>query len=389
MRLERERLTSLGLVGLVSTPKVQVQILPKIYSSDDSAIASGLQFLQAAFPLALARRVGVKEALVARSGTNLLDVVLSFFLQKMAGLLEWEFPREYFEVDERRDCISGRVDLNSFARQPPGTMRGVMVRHAPLQADNLTARLCRAVVEEAGARSSDAKIIWQTRQLLLSLGAVKAVSLTPELVEKVRNGTRTGGLEWLFAFADLLVERTNSNPWEGGSSLGVGVLFRLEHLFEEAVRAALARGMKRTAGGSVEKASLGHLLHLGGAGFLKLKPDLKVKCHGNVLVGDVKWKLLKGQLPSETDVYQLLAYARALEASKCFLVYPSPSRNKDAVHFTEYTAFGEAMRVGVFQVDPLQLLQTDMLRRQVAEDVFATAVAEFCDLKSHSAAANR
>ncbi len=380
LRLDRDRLISSGLVGLVLTPKVQLQILPKVYDSDDEATSRGLQFLQATFPLALAGRVGIKQALVARSTANLLDVVLAFFLQRMADLLEWEFPREYFEVDEVRDSIAGRVNLDSLAKQPPGTIRGLMVRHAPLQADNDTARLCRAVVEEASARTSNAKIIWQSRQLLLSLGAVKAVRLTPELIEKVRIGSRTGGLEWLFTLADLLVDRTASNPWEGGDSLGVGILFRLEYLFEEAVRSALARGMKRTVGGSVEKVTVGHLLHSGDAGFLRLKPDLKVKCRGDILVGDVKWKMLKGQknpLPSETDVYQLLAYARALEVSKCFLVYPSPRCNEDVVRCTEYTAFGGAVRVGVLQVDALQFLQNDLALRLAAEDIFATAVSEF------------
>jgi len=378
LRLDGDRLVALGLVGLVSTSKVQVQILPKIYNDDQRAMTTGLQYLQAMFPIALADQFEFKHAFAAKSSSRLLDYVLAFFLRRLADLLEWEFPRRYFEISEIRDTIAGRVSLNSLARQSPGTLRGVLVRHAPLQADNTTSRLCKAVVTEALVRAHSAKVIWQARQSLLALEDVKTVPLTEELIERAKNEERDSSWQWLFALASLLTDEKTTKPWEAGDSLGLGVLFRLEHLFELSVRAAVRKGIERKHGGRVDKERLGHLLHsMEGKALLKLKPDLVVRTQHHTFVADVKWKTLRdpqNPIPAEDDAYQVLAYSQHINTSKCLLIYPSPLNDGKSVRVDRYNAFSGKVQFGVIQVDPMHLVHDDRSIRTTAEDQLADAL---------------
>ncbi|WP_313613130.1 5-methylcytosine restriction system specificity protein McrC [Agrobacterium sp.] len=379
LKLDQKRLTATGLVGLVSTPSVQIQILPKVYEAEDASVARGMQFLQATFPLALAGRFGSGKAYAASSSDRIIDIILAYFLARLAELISWEFPRSYFEVTELRDSLAGRVDLNSLASRMPGTMRGVMVRHAPLQADNNTSRLCRAVVEESMTKAHDGKLIWQARQLQSLLSDVRSVPLSVELIEGAKAEVRSADWEWLFTLANLLVKQRTSNPWEAGGEAGLGILYRIEHLFEKAVRLALARGIERKCGGTVRKDGLGCVLRTAdGGSFVNLKPDLIIHLGSGQLLGDSKWKRLRSladPVPAENDLYQILTYSRAANVAKCFIIYPLGRPHSDVVVKNVYEAFAGAVKVAVLQVDILQLLQTDPGLRASAEDKLAAVVA--------------
>lgn len=95
----------------------------------------------------------------------------------------------------------------------------------------------------------------------------------------------------------------------------------LEDLFERAIRDLLSQLL-----GGWEVVKGGGQAHLFPDAFhLEVDPDLVVtRADHLTLVGDVKYKDLTGK-PTPSDLYQLVAHARALGSKHAFLVYPAAS----------------------------------------------------------------
>ena len=106
-----------------------------------------------------------------------------------------------------------------------------------------------------------------------------------------------------------------------GKRAGFGLLFPMSDLFEEFVgrsmKAALDPGAVRLQHtGCFALASRERRL-------FALRPDIVVD--GNIVI-DTKWTMLKPDEPGygvdQSDVYQMLAYARAYDARRLVLLYP-------------------------------------------------------------------
>jgi hypothetical protein len=94
----------------------------------------------------------------------------------------------------------------------------------------------------------------------------------------------------------------------------------LETLFEQAVRrrlhALVGKGIGVHAGRSIRPAIFPAL------GIQRAEPDLVLGTAPEAVVGDVKYKDWSGSADA-SDLYQLLVHARAFDANRCFLVFPS------------------------------------------------------------------
>ncbi|MCY3621367.1 MAG: hypothetical protein OXH68_06600 [Gammaproteobacteria bacterium] len=106
-----------------------------------------------------------------------------------------------------------------------------------------------------------------------------------------------------------------------GAVEGYALLFPMNDLFEEFV------GLTLRAAVSPQPVYLQHTGRYALEGqqrrLFALRPDIVVK--GDLVI-DTKWKELKPDEPrlgvEQTDVYQMLAYARAYEAKRLVLLYP-------------------------------------------------------------------
>lgn len=97
----------------------------------------------------------------------------------------------------------------------------------------------------------------------------------------------------------------------------------LETLFESAVRAVLARELASSGGDGKlwPRESVTRRIFSKVADEFRANPDLVIEAHGDVTVGDVKYKAWDGSAGA-SDLYQLLVHAKTYDAERCFLVYP-------------------------------------------------------------------
>ena len=140
------------------------------------------------------------------------------------------------------------------------------------------------------------------------------------LREPVRLDRTNAAFHRLHALARLFL----AGEWQGttsGDQEGFALLFAMNDLFEafvgQCLQIALAPRSVRL------QRHDRHALQEGSQGIFGLKPDIVVD--GDIVI-DTKWKRLDPGKPNlgvaESDVYQMLAYARAYSARHLVLLYP-------------------------------------------------------------------
>ena len=203
-------------------------------------------------------------------------------------------------------------------------------------------RLRRVVRTEANAR------------LLAELAArFEAVGDSPHpLREPVRLDRTNAAFHALHTLARLFLAGEWQNTASGGAS-GFALLFPMNELFERFVRKSLRRAL---APRSVRLQPADHHALTGANGPLfVLRPDATVEAPEGPVVLDTKWKSLSpgaetlGVAPS--DVYQMLAYARAFRASRLILLYPWTRELPPKARAREWTAAGSGLPFEVATVD--------------------------------------
>ena len=149
------------------------------------------------------------------------------------------------------------------------------------------------------------------------------------LLEQVRLDRTNTAFHDLYRLARLFLTGDYQNT-TGGHSLGFSLLFPMNELFESFIGASLKRAL---APRPVHLQHQGHyaLTCEHGKRIFALKPDVVIEdSEERPIVLDTKWKRLAPLTPShrgtlgvaESDVYQMLAYARAYQAERLVLVYP-------------------------------------------------------------------
>lgn len=303
------RVTAKSHVGIVVGPRVELRIRPKC------GTRSLLYLLGHAYGLARFQR--------ERADQREIDDLREFLLEVLAGqleaLLRQGLRRAYVERDEELPALRGRLRVEAWIRRPLGTCLDLPVRHEEYTEDVRENQLLRFALERlAPARTPRlrARLI-RCRRFLESVSR-RAFDLRD--FEAVRYDRLNEHYREPHALCRLLLEASGIETEEGAQPLQT-FLVDMNVVFERFVAARLAHHLER---GTTVRTQVSRPLDA--AGRLRIRPDIVIDRGGApVLVADTKYKLLAGPdsslRPSKGDVYQVLAYCRALQLETGILIH--------------------------------------------------------------------
>jgi len=228
----------------------------------------------------------------------------------------------YLTYEEALPRVRGRIRFDDQLRRRFGLPLPVEVRYDEFTDDILANRLVKAAVARLGGmrlRSETAR-----RDLGRIAGLLDSVSL----VEFPPNNLPQVGFDRLNQhYRDVvglsrLILRHSAFQSSRGTVRAAGFLINMNTLFQEFVTQALRDeiGVSERVLRSDQNLPRGIALDLQGR--LPIKPDLSWWDGGVcTFVGDAKYKNVSGERVPSADLYQLLAYATALDLPGGLLVY--------------------------------------------------------------------
>lgn len=351
VRLVRGRVYASGLAGLISTPDLHLQILPKV--TEDANPERGLKLLKDMLRLEPKFGGHAQRDTIGATNEDLLEFIIGRIASAVASQLESGPPRRYFPAVEDLSTIRGRVDLNYQAQVAPGSALNIRVRHAPLQRDNHLSRLIRAVLL---LLLEDTKSVAHRSSLLNCLdylAGVEEMALTPALIDLAEANQFESEWVWIIDLARQLVGGQSPDSVRGGKTKGFSLLFSLHGLFERTLRDRLSRSLSGELRLRATK-SLGRLLSVPATGveLLGLEPDFIIDRQGKLtVIGDAKWRRAALGDVLRQDAYQLVTYMTRSGIPKGFLCYPSMASLPSICALETFEIKGAAAHLYVLRLD--------------------------------------
>ena len=224
----------------------------------------------------------------------------------------------YRQEEEALHTVRGRIRFDDQIRRRFGVPLPVEVRYDEYTADILANRLVKAAAARLGAmrlRSPEARkgLGW----IAGMLENVSPVEYAPKYVPDVELDRLNDHYRSVLVLSRLVL-RQSAFEAERGAIRASGFLMDMNVVFQEFVTTALRKALGVSERVFLEKS----IPSLDQASKVHLRPDLTWWQGGDCLfVGDAKYKRVSdGHVPN-SDLYQLLAYATALDLPGGMLIY--------------------------------------------------------------------
>ena len=349
------------IVGVLATPGSTLEILPKIDGRDDEVRAALVRMLAVARGLPVAAS---EMAMLATQRYDLLEVVIRLFTARSLAAVRRGLPRHYLEAAEDLKLLRGRLDTTRQVTNLAVRSDLLACRFDELSENTPLNRVLKAAVVKLAAVTRSAAT---SRRLAELRARFEFVADPPEpLRETVRLDRTNRSFHELYRLALLLLQE----EWQstaGGRTRGFALLFAMNDLFEEFVGRSVRRAV------APWRVHLQHRRHhaidTDDRGLFALRPDIVVETPGGPLVLDTKWKRLDYREATlaidQSDVYQMMAYAHAYDATRLVLVYPWHAALGTPGVFRTWRIRGTDRRLDVATVDVGQPSKVVDVLRQV------------------------
>jgi 5-methylcytosine-specific restriction enzyme subunit McrC len=315
------------VVGVVATPTVTLEILPKIDTLAHEEVRANLvHMLAAVFDL------DVSSGRLTELGwqrRNLLEVLIRLFCEQLFGVVRRGLPRRYVNEEADLAVLRGRLDLQRQLSRLIASPDRLACRYQDLSPDIALNQIMKAAVSRLLQISRSVHNQRALTELAFAFSDVTAVPVKrlPWTSVVLDRSNTTWASVLNFARLILGQKFQTTNIGEGN---GFSLLFEMNVLFEEYVGRVLRSALGGTGLDVRLQGPFGHILsEANGTPRFRTRPDVVVSSTGQpALILDTKWKSLIAQSVdakrgvSQADIYQMIAYARVYRCKRLMLLYP-------------------------------------------------------------------
>lgn len=317
-------------VGVLNVGETTIQILPKLYkSSDEKRVEEATKNLL--FMLSFTKRLKLKETGLSRlkkDQSNLYECIIYLFAKNLLEILKKNYRRDYERREEDLKFVRGKILVSKQIRRP--LQHSILCSYHELSEDILLNRILKYTCHLLASRVRNREN-WILLQNILSI--YDSVSLTPIRLsdfEKIRFSRLNEDYEPFISLARLFLENM-SLELQSSQFKTFSLLFDMNVLFEEFIGEFLRRYQREIFGDTEFGDCEMHLQKdrrwlVEEPKAFRLIPDI-VFSDGKVkLIIDTKYKTLDSSKPhfdvSQSDIYQMFAYAKKFDCNKIVLLYP-------------------------------------------------------------------
>lgn len=337
-------------VGVIQTPALQLEILPKIAAAPEGSAAlpqRGAPENDARnnllYMLAVGGEVDIRDRdianLAALKGT-LSEKLCAIFANRLREQLLLGPDKAYVTLEENLGRFRGKLLVTEQIRQNSAHQERFFCRYDEFREDTPLSRLlratCRALIPVV-RRPATAEVL---RECLSLLDGVEDVPLCESLVDTATITRQNQRFRPLHNFCRMF-QRGLAPLAKAGPEGTFCLLYDMNDVFEQFIagfmRQEVMPELRKTYGNELRLyaqrgAQQRFLFH---KRLLELKPDLVLTMQGpadslvpNVMVVDTKWKR-PVKRADRSDLYQMYAYGREFKAHTTILLYPSCAGEKE------------------------------------------------------------
>ena len=261
---------------------------------------------------------------------NLLEILIKLFSDKLFEVVHLGLTRRYVPREGDRSALRGRLNVvRQFTVLAVAPQR-LACRFHELSADIPLNQILKAAVTYLRRISRLPENQRLLSELELVFADVVAVPIDRLRWHQVILDRTNTSYHDLIVISELLLGKRFQTT-SGGSEVGFTLLFEMNTLFEKFIGLSLKDYARNSGVRITLQAPRSHALLeiVSGKKRFMTKPDIVIQIDGKpIMIIDTKWKRLSPAIDdtnhgiSQSDVYQMMAYAHIYQVENLLLLYP-------------------------------------------------------------------
>ena len=317
---------------MIAAPGCQLEILPKIEAAGERSAASKATLRRRlVHMLAVAHDLTIDAGAMADLGwqkDTLLEILIRLFCGRLADAVRRGMPRQYVAEEDNLPSLRGRLDImrqfSTLAAQP----QRLACHFDELSSDIALNQVMKAAVLKLSRLAQAPDNQRQLRELGFVYGDITPVPPSALRWDRIVLDRTNGRWKEILMLARLLLG-DRFQQTSAGDTGGHALLFEMNVLFEAYVAKLTRRALAGTSLRVTTQGGHANCLYEEERGRFRTRPDIIVQRGKEVvLVIDTKWKRIAARIDdakqgvSQSDVYQLMAYAQLYACNRVMLLYP-------------------------------------------------------------------
>ncbi|PZT48377.1 restriction endonuclease [Helicobacter valdiviensis] len=247
----------------------------------------------------------------------LFEVFIVMFLDEFDSVYSKGLKRDYINIEENRTFLKGKLQFSQHLKQNLIHKERFFTSSDEFVLDIAPNRLIKSTLNFLKSKTLSNK--FRIIKALQMLDEVKfSTNYTKDFSFKISR--HFSYYENLLLWCKVFLQNQTFTSFQGKNE-AFALLFPMEKLFESYVADMLKKVNfnENIKAQSREK----YLLQKNNQDCFMLKPDLIINKENFIIIADTKWKILhKSEDISQSDLYQMFAYASKYKAKEVWLIYP-------------------------------------------------------------------
>ena len=270
----------------------------------------------------------------------LFDIFISMFLQELEMIFKKGFKRDYVSIEENRTFLKGKLLFAQNLRYNFIHKERFFTQSDEFILNNPANRLIKSTLALLKTKTKNYE-----SDIKNFLERLECVEFSKNFKKDFLQCQQTRHYDYyknLLSWCQLFLKGKTFTPYQGEDK-AYALLFPMEKLFEDYVAAMFKRSNPKRSNPALKiKPQVRRKNMLidvnddkqedGKQGLFPLKPDLLIKKNHKKIIADTKWKIPNNDEKfgiSQSDLYQVFAYAKFYGAKEVWLIYPFCERTKD------------------------------------------------------------
>ena len=376
-------------VGVIHYGGQKINLLPKIFYNSNK-VYSGNEINQIhnhlLWWLSYCRKIKFPnyQANLGSTKSDFFEVLIYLFSKYTRSLLSSSIYQQYEEVSNELSYIKGRLNTNVYINEnlSTGNWQKLNCTYDAFVIDNEFNRIIKYVTTILLNATGNQDNKKNLREILFILEEVKLERTTAEQCQRITFNPMFGEFETVRDYCQLFLSNCISFDYKNDLKL-FAFLLPMEYVFEDFIYGFIEKEIPELTAKAQRSDT-----YLDEAKNFNLKPDLWLKNKEKYIIADTKYKIVYSDETdpsdgiSQSDLYQMLAYAVRFKVDEIILFYPN-TLNKTQKEHTEIIikdtlAQDKEISIKAFQLPIInnQIIDTPTETSTSLNDLFETTKEE-------------
>lgn len=312
------------------------------------------------------------HATLGSAQSDFFEVLIYLFSRYTIELLTSSIYQQYEEVDRELSFVRGRLNMSEYISQNLGKGRWHKLNctYDSFVFDNKFNRIIKFVSTLLFRVTSSLDSKKNLREILFILDDVTDEPATAQECARISFNPMFSAFETVRDYCQLFLNNSISFDYKNDLKL-FAFLLRMEYVFEDFIFGFIDKELENITAQSQRSD-----IYLDEGKVFNLKPDLWLKTEKHSLIADTKYKIVYADEKdpkkgiSQTDLYQMVAYAVRFKVDKVVLFYPDTMKQQQYME-TEITIADTLVNGAKISIKAFQL---PIINRQLLKSTLMTKI---------------